>query len=41
MGAVLIGSTKGMGDLRKMIEGGQALEQMRDKLLPAELIEKV
>jgi nitrite reductase (NADH) large subunit len=37
IGAVLLGTTSGMGEMRKLIENGLALEHLRRKLVPDDL----
>jgi nitrite reductase (NADH) large subunit len=36
VGGLLLGTTRGMGDLRKLIEGGLELEQLRQQVVPDE-----
>jgi NAD(P)H-nitrite reductase large subunit len=34
VGGILLGTSRGMGDLRQLIEGGLKLEQLRQRVLP-------
>jgi ferredoxin-nitrite reductase len=36
MGGLLLGTTRGMGDMRKLIEGGLELERLRQQVVPDE-----
>jgi ferredoxin-nitrite reductase len=38
VGGVLLGSSRGMGELRKLIEGGVELERLRRKVVPDEVM---
>jgi NAD(P)H-nitrite reductase large subunit len=38
VGGVLLGSSSGMGELRKLIEGGVELERLRRKVVPDEVM---
>lgn len=35
VGAILLGATAGLGELRKLVEGGHALRRLRERVLPA------
>jgi len=39
VGAVLLGSTQGMGELRKLIENGLELEHLRRRIVPDEMVQ--
>jgi hypothetical protein len=36
VGGLLLGTTRGMGDLRQLIEGGLELERLRQQVVPDE-----
>jgi NAD(P)H-nitrite reductase large subunit len=36
VGGILLGTTRGMGDMRKLIEGGLELERLRQQVVPDE-----
>src|SRR5439155_5009059 len=36
VGGLLLGTTRGMGDMRKLIEGGLELERLRQQVVPDE-----
>jgi len=36
VGGILLGTTRGMGDMRKLIEGGVELERLRQQVVPDE-----
>jgi NAD(P)H-nitrite reductase large subunit len=38
VGGILLGTSRGMGDLQQLIEGGLKLEQLRQRVLPPETV---
>lgn len=39
IGTVLLGSTSGMGEMRRLIENGLELEQLRRKIVPDDMVQ--